>query len=349
MKRQFAVLCVDDDENILRALQRILIHEEYDAYFAKSAEDALCLLEEKDIAVILSDMKLPGMDGLELLRIIKQRWPLTVRVIVSGFLQVPQLMAAINNAEVFRFISKPWIAKEEILEVIKNSIDKYTELEDTDRVKGTLKARNNTYQNIIKRTNHELDSAKHSTTLASLAGRNILRVLNSQIQNEKNTDIIKELISKVSNIYESMTALMALDFQIIEMREFMEKFAGSLKMYEGIKRVEIENLPDFGVKLHIKDTLLEFAIANFIDNMLPGIKKYVKILYQHNEVKAKNSIVFAVAPINREESSSDKVKTHVQVIMIGFLKTVVESFSGSFEIINKGTKFLVRIELPGYI
>jgi len=84
-----------------------LIDEPYESLFATSAKQALHLLEKHDIHVICTDMRMPEMNGLELLKIVKQRHPHVVRLILSAYAQVGTLLQAINQGEIFRFITKP--------------------------------------------------------------------------------------------------------------------------------------------------------------------------------------------------------------------------------------------------
>jgi len=101
------VLFVDDEPSILRSIERIVIREPYRKLFCGSATEALAVLEQEPVAVIVSDMRMPVMDGLTFLRHVREKFPGRVRLVLSGYAQVAQVLAAVNTGEVFRFLMKP--------------------------------------------------------------------------------------------------------------------------------------------------------------------------------------------------------------------------------------------------
>ncbi|MEO8674464.1 MAG: EAL domain-containing protein [Casimicrobiaceae bacterium] len=103
-----SLLLVDDEENNLRALKRVLRRDGYDIHTATSAQQALELLAHTDIAVIVSDQRMPGMSGTELLARAKSLYPATIRIILSGFTDLGMITSAINEGAVYKFLTKPW-------------------------------------------------------------------------------------------------------------------------------------------------------------------------------------------------------------------------------------------------
>lgn len=105
MKR---ILLVDDEPNILKSLQRTLRIPgfEIDAFECPIA--ALSSLEVNRYRLIISDYRMPVMDGVSFLKLAKQKQPDALRIILSGYTDVTGLMNAINEAEIYRFMSKPW-------------------------------------------------------------------------------------------------------------------------------------------------------------------------------------------------------------------------------------------------
>jgi DNA-binding response OmpR family regulator len=102
------VLLVDDEDSILAALRRLLRREPYETITARSAQEALRYMEDKPVDVIISDQRMPGTTGTELIHEIRKRWPSTLRIILSGYSEVSSIIAAINEGEIYKFISKPW-------------------------------------------------------------------------------------------------------------------------------------------------------------------------------------------------------------------------------------------------
>jgi len=102
------VLVVDDEVHIISALRRLFRREGYELMMAGSAEEALEILEEKPANLILSDHRMPGMSGTELLGEVRNRWPDTIRMILSGYSEVGTIITAINDGAVYKYLSKPW-------------------------------------------------------------------------------------------------------------------------------------------------------------------------------------------------------------------------------------------------
>jgi len=101
------VLFVDDDEAILRSLERGLLDESYNKLFAKSSKEALEVLKRKKVHVIVTDMRMPEMTGLELLRIARKEYPNITGMILTGYELDTELRNAVEQREIFWIIPKP--------------------------------------------------------------------------------------------------------------------------------------------------------------------------------------------------------------------------------------------------
>jgi len=102
------VLFVDDDEAILLSLERGLLDKSYNKLFAKSSKEALEMLRREDVHVIVTDMCMPEMTGLELLRTAKKECPGVIGMVLSGYEQDTDLQNAVEQGEIFKLIPKPW-------------------------------------------------------------------------------------------------------------------------------------------------------------------------------------------------------------------------------------------------
>lgn len=134
------VLFVDDDVRVLRSIERIVLHEQYVSRCVTSAKQALELIENEHVDVVVSDMKMPVMDGLTFLRRIKDIHPGIVRVVLSGFSMVSQVLAAVNNGEVFRFLMKPLNEPDEFRQVLRASIEHARALQQVSDMKLAVKS-----------------------------------------------------------------------------------------------------------------------------------------------------------------------------------------------------------------
>lgn len=101
------VLCVDDEPSLLRAL-RWLLRSEFDVVVASDPVQALTLLRADDFDVVLSDQRMPGMSGAEFLQRAKEVSPCTVRLLLTGYADFSAVVSALNEGDVFRYLSKPW-------------------------------------------------------------------------------------------------------------------------------------------------------------------------------------------------------------------------------------------------
>ncbi len=119
------VLFVDDDEAILQSLKRGLLDEPYNKLFAKSCKEALEILRREEVHVIVTDMRMPEMTGLELLRIIKKEYPHIIGIVLSGYILDTTLQTAVEQKEIFTLIPKPWKLGGTFETFVRRAIDRY--------------------------------------------------------------------------------------------------------------------------------------------------------------------------------------------------------------------------------
>ncbi len=107
MDKRHSILIVDDEPDYLASMRRALMREAYDVYTALSGHDALELLANQDISLVLSDYRMPGMDGLTLLQTISVQYPHIVTVMLTALSEIEIALKAVNEAGVFKFFLKP--------------------------------------------------------------------------------------------------------------------------------------------------------------------------------------------------------------------------------------------------
>ncbi|MCH2187294.1 response regulator, partial [Myxococcota bacterium] len=122
---QQRVLFVDDETNILKAIQRLLRAEPVEILTAQRPEEALALLERTDVQLVVSDHPMPGMSGADLLSVVRERHPDIVRVMMTGYTHMDVAVEAINRGEIYRLITKPW-NDDELRVTLKQALDHYT-------------------------------------------------------------------------------------------------------------------------------------------------------------------------------------------------------------------------------
>lgn len=119
------VLFVDDEIRLLQSLKRGLMDEPYRCLFANSGPEALEILSQNKVHVIVSDMRMPEMNGLELLRKVRELYPDIVRMVLSGYTQITTLLTAINEGHIYKFITKPWKLEEEFKPTVREALQYY--------------------------------------------------------------------------------------------------------------------------------------------------------------------------------------------------------------------------------
>ena len=105
------ILFVDDERRILTTM-RMLFRGDYQMYFASSANEAIEFLKGESVDVVVSDQRMPGMTGVDLLREAKDLRPEAMRILLTGYSDLNAIIGSINEGEIFRFVNKPWENKD---------------------------------------------------------------------------------------------------------------------------------------------------------------------------------------------------------------------------------------------
>ncbi|MAJ59648.1 MAG: hypothetical protein CBC48_06490 [bacterium TMED88] len=146
---QQRVLFVDDESNILKAIQRLLRAESVEVLTAQRPEEALELLEQTDVQLVVSDHRMPGMSGADLLSVVRERHPEIVRVMMTGYTHMDVAVEAINRGEIYRLITKPW-NDDELRLTLKQALDHYTLKQEVQRLNHVTRQQNFKLQDMNK-------------------------------------------------------------------------------------------------------------------------------------------------------------------------------------------------------
>lgn len=117
------LLFVDDEPSILSALRRLFRPHGYRIFVAEGGAAGLALLETEKVDLIISDMRMPEMDGATFLKEVRKRWPETMRLLLTGYADVTSTVAAINEGEIYRYIAKPW-DDNEIVKTVREALER---------------------------------------------------------------------------------------------------------------------------------------------------------------------------------------------------------------------------------
>ncbi|MDH4028104.1 MAG: response regulator [Nitrospirota bacterium] len=133
-----SILIVDDEPAIISALKRALIEEPFEIFTAKNGMEGLEVLNANKIKIVISDEKMPGMTGSEFLSRVKELFPETIRIMLTGAASIESAMKAVNRGEIYRFFTKPWNDVELKL-AIRSAIEKYDLEAENTRLLDTIK------------------------------------------------------------------------------------------------------------------------------------------------------------------------------------------------------------------
>ncbi len=167
------LLLVDDEPAILSALRRLLRPEGYTLHLAESGRAGLELLEREKVDLVISDMRMPEMDGAQFLEQVRLRWPEITRLLLTGYADISSTIDAINRGEIYRYISKPWVDSDLMLIIrgalesarLRNENQRLLEL--TQRQNAELTELNASLEDKVKQRTQEIEQINDFLNLAN--------------------------------------------------------------------------------------------------------------------------------------------------------------------------------------
>lgn len=135
------LLLVDDEPSILSSLKRLFRPHDYRILTAEGGEQGLAVLEQERIDLVISDMRMPKMDGARFLEQVRLRWPDSIRILLTGYADIESTVAAINRGEVYRYINKPWDDREIVL-IVREALERKRLERENGRLNSVVEAQN---------------------------------------------------------------------------------------------------------------------------------------------------------------------------------------------------------------
>jgi putative nucleotidyltransferase with HDIG domain len=170
MRHAHTVLFVDDEVNILKALQRLLRHDEMNVLCAPRATEALEMLERTAVQVVVTDQRMPEMSGVDLLSKVRERQPEIVRMLLTGYTEMDVAVDAINRGQIYRLITKPW-NDDELRATIRQAFDHWELKSEIKRLNLVTREQNFRLQDM----NRNLESKVRERTKQLVAKHQELR------------------------------------------------------------------------------------------------------------------------------------------------------------------------------
>ena len=233
-EKKHSVLFVDDEQRVLKSLKRGLIGEPYRALFALSGMEALEILAAQSVQVIVSDMKMPEMNGLELLQEVARKYPDVIRIVLSGYSHTSTVLAAVNEGRIFRYITKPWSIDNDIKPALMDAIERFDR-----RVEERSEAKRLQVDNL--QLQDELDDGRKTVSRTKkVAGELYLRKTNAQ---RRSLERVQGILNYVSS--------QAINLEMGEIDEDSRKLVVEIKQtcreaLAGLEKVYIFNALEVG-------------------------------------------------------------------------------------------------------
>ena len=122
MNQSATLLLVDDEVNVLKSLMRLLHAHNYRLLMAASGTEALALMAREPVDLVISDMRMPVMDGAEFLKQVRVGHPETARILLTGYASRQATESAIHEGEIYRCLDKPW-NDDDLLSVVRQALE----------------------------------------------------------------------------------------------------------------------------------------------------------------------------------------------------------------------------------
>jgi len=335
------VLIVDDEIEILKSLNRGLHSEPYQKIFASSGAQALEIFtKEKDISVVITDMRMPGMNGLELLKSIETINPNVVKIVLTGYTQLPQILATVNNVNIYKFMTKPWDLDSELkifiyeaIEIYESSILEANTLVSSEK-KGELynKMLNDSYEKVdyVLRLYDELIKALNQHHLFTI------QALKSSDSKEHLDQVIQQMNDRVyyiNKIFE-MSRYTLKTFSIFDMKESLDKKIAKL----GVEHITIDVLTRNPDKLYYDNyKMISSIVVDLIEILQFNGSGVSKILLKSDTVDEKEYLHFTIMGLN-----SAKLKNVLEV-HDKFVDAIIKVLGGRFTAVEIEDE--IRIEI----
>ncbi len=287
------LLLVDDEENIMDALVRLLRRDDYKILKGNSGKDALALLAQHEVGVIIADQRMPEMTGVEFLSQVKELYPDTVRIVLSGYADINMVTDAINRGAIYKFLTKPW-NDEQLSSSVLEAFVVYELLQEKKRLSLDIQGAHDQMAHInreleelvgrkdsqIERISEFISTVSHElrTPLTSIRGSLGLLaggVAGALPETAKNlVDIAKNncerlilLVNDILDVEKIGSGKMRLDLQVIDIRPVVQQALAANESFAAQHRVSVLlRMPDEPLQVHIDSDRLTQVLTNLLSN-----------------------------------------------------------------------------------
>ncbi len=355
------VLFVDDEENILKSLKRGLMREKYKKLFASSGQEALKIMKRNEVNVIVTDMRMPGMSGLELLHQVKREYPDTVKIVLSGYTQLPQVLATINQVDIYKFITKPWDLENEFKKVINDALNYYNVKFENEMLRKSVSKKNELYQKLLKSNDEKLRSIKRDFDEVFNIQRDSFSMISNMSRRLVNGELTiveyNTVVKQIASIFADMAQYFPSEFTNMDFFEFSSEIN---QIVFASQHPDIKYDPNMHARhvsfIGIKGTAGEYR-ANFKLLLFVFKKLFLNILKCQSgniyNVVVKQSDIYLVSktPMCKltflidETRPMHEINELVRYVNVTLLDHLMRSLGGGLQVTYKGDKVLLILEI----
>lgn len=379
------VIFVDDEPLLLKSVNRIVRNEPYDKQFAATGWQALEIMRQTRVHVIVSDLKMPEMDGLTLLKKVRNDYPDTVRIILSGQTDIGLALEAIHAGNVYRYITKPYDDRE-LLQTIRQALDTWQIKEEKRQLQARLAEQNKQLERRVKERTEQLLAIERQAELGRYAAQ-IVHNLNNPLQavvghiaiakaslenNAPNTAAIQKNLNFMDKAADNLTRIISgilqhaknADHYAHQWTQLNQVIEDSLQFFEANNtfKYEVEKQLHLAGDLQLiwanpfhLQQILDNLIKNALDAMQDSRQKRLTITTHAGP----NEVIMEVCdtgtgiepdnlPFIFEPDFTTKPPDKGTGLGLASVKTMVESYVGRVEAapnLPQGTKFIVALPI----
>jgi len=154
-KQDYNLLIIDDEVEITKSIAR-QFRKKYTVFSATSAKEGIAIMEKEHIQVVLSDQRMPDMTGVDFFSVIKDKYPDALKLLLTGYSDIEAVIGAINEGQVFRYVTKPWNPYE-LDSIVKEAFEKYELITNNRRLMLSLQDSNIRLEEKVKARTSELE------------------------------------------------------------------------------------------------------------------------------------------------------------------------------------------------
>lgn len=261
------ILYLDDEENNLVAF-KALFRRDYEVHTTTSPQEAVQILNEQEIQVILSDQKMPDISGVEFFELTRTDFPDAVRVLVTGYADIEAVIDAINKGGVYRYVTKPW-DENDLKICIENAFDKFFTRKEIENKNEELVQANSDLEKFIYSASHDLRaplvSIKGVIQLAKLEGLDP-KAMGYLEMIEKSTTKLDAFVQNIIHYYQNIRSDESV--QRVDMNELIDLIIDQYAAYEDADKIKITKDINSSTDFNGDAYRLRIVLGNLLANAI---------------------------------------------------------------------------------